>query len=440
MAATAAGCFTGKTGAFLAPMGLKASSSPPHRHIAPAAPHLPHANASIGTLKPSWRSQLLPALAIGVAGAAHGYACSRKVKKGLNSGLQKFKGNVTSLQAAVAGSAAQRVTAAAGIKIAGTGSCAPEATVTNDHLAEVIDTNDEWITQRTGIRRRHVLQPGEDLGQICTKAAQKALDSAGLAAEEVELVILATSSPDDIFGTATTVAVELGATNAVAFDLTAACSGFVFAMVTAAQYFRSGTVSSAVVIGADCLSRWVDWTDRSTCVLFGDGAGAVVLKATDADDDCLLGFELGSDGNGRCHLGVTANPGPEVSVGGGYHATPGAFKPLHMNGAEVYRFAIRRVPKVLKSMLMRHEIDGDDIDWLLLHQANRRIMDSAAKRFKIPKEKIICNLEEYGNTSAASIPLALDEAVRDGRVKPGNLVACVGFGAGLSWGGMLFRA
>eukprot|EP00403_Amphidinium_massartii_P035898 CAMPEP_0178435096 /NCGR_PEP_ID=MMETSP0689_2-20121128/33754_1 /TAXON_ID=160604 /ORGANISM="Amphidinium massartii, Strain CS-259" /LENGTH=422 /DNA_ID=CAMNT_0020057163 /DNA_START=85 /DNA_END=1353 /DNA_ORIENTATION=- len=329
--------------------------------------------------------------------------------------------------------------AVAGIKIAGTGKAVPEAVVSNDDLSEIVDTNDEWITQRTGIRRRCVVGAGESLASISVEAAKQALDSAGMDPEEVELVILATSTPDDLFGTATEIAHKLGAKQAVGMDLTAACSGFVFALVTASQYFRSGAVKSAVIIGADALSKWVDWSDRSTCVLFGDGAGAVVLRATDPKDDALIGFELGSDGGGKEHLGCYLGGDSPVKVGGGKEAVQGTYSPLYMNGKEVFRFATTRVPAVLKSMLARYEIESEDIDWLLLHQANRRIMDSAAKRFKIPQEKIICNLDKYGNTSAASIPLALDEAVRDGRVKPGQLVASVGFGAGLSWGGMLLR-
>ncbi|CAE8614630.1 unnamed protein product, partial [Polarella glacialis] len=242
----------------------------------------------------------------------------------------------------------------------------------------------------------------------------------------------------DIFGTAPALAAELGASRAIAFDLTAACSGFVFALVTASQYVRSGAVKTAVVVGADCLSRWVDWSDRGTCVLFGDGAGAVVITATSLDKDALLGFQLGSDGTGACHLGVTSTNTP-VDLGNGKQGSSSSYGKLAMNGKEVFRFATQKAPEVLTELLAKHEMSGEDVDWLLLHQANRRIMDSAAKRLGIPQEKIICNLDEYGNTSAASIPLALDEAVRDGRVKPGQLIACCGFGAGLSWGGMLLR-
>lgn len=310
--------------------------------------------------------------------------------------------------------------------------------VSNDDLAEIMDTNDEWIVQRTGIRRRHVLKPDESLATLAATAARQALESAQLPAEELDMVLLATSTPDDLFGTAPRIAADIGASRAVAFDLTAACSGFVFALVTAAQYVRSGAASSVLVVGADCLSRFVDWSDRTTCVLFGDGAGAVVLRATESENDALIGFQLGSDGKGGHHLGLPSSCA-SVKLGGGHHGGTGSFDPVRMNGKEVFRFATTRVPEVLTSLLARFNVDNEEIDWLLLHQANRRIMDSAAKRLKLPQEKIICNLDEYGNTSAASIPLALDEAVRDGRVKEGQLVACVGFGAGLSWGGLLLR-
>lgn len=328
--------------------------------------------------------------------------------------------------------------AVAGIKIVGTGSCAPEAVVTNDDLSEVVETSDEWIVQRTGIKCRHITSPTGSLSELALKAAQRSLEAAQISPDEVELVILATSTPDDLFGSATSVAAGLGAKNAVAFDLTAACSGFVFALTTAAQFFRTGAVKTAVVIGGDCLSRWIDWSDRSTCVLFGDGAGAVTLRATDAAHDSLIGFEMGSDGTGACHLGLKSK-GSSVSVGGGKEALQGSFQPLTMNGAEVFRFATSTVAKVLTSLLEKHDVSSEDVDWLLLHQANRRIMLSAAKKLRLPEEKILCNLDEYGNTSAASIPLALDEAVRDGRVKPGQLIAMAGFGAGLSWGGVLLR-
>lgn len=326
----------------------------------------------------------------------------------------------------------------AGMAVVGFGSAAPDSVVSNDNLSEIMDTSDEWIVQRTGIRNRHILKPGETLASLSALAAQRALEDAKMAPEDVELVILATSTPDDLFGSGPTVASQIGATNAVAFDLTAACSGFVFALSTAAQYVRTGAVKSAVVVGADCLSRFVDWNDRGTCILFGDGAGAVVVRACEPEKDALIGFDLGSDGRGACHLGLPFDVDP-VPLGAGATGGSASMKKLGMNGKEVFRFATSRVPEVLGRLLARHEVSPDEVDWLLLHQANRRIMDSAAKRLKIDKEKIICNLDEYGNTSAASIPLALHEAIQSGQVKRGQLIACCGFGAGLSWGGMLLR-
>jgi 3-oxoacyl-[acyl-carrier-protein] synthase-3 len=310
--------------------------------------------------------------------------------------------------------------------------------VTNDDLSEVMETSDEWIFQRTGIRRRHVMKPDESLSELAAEAGRKALEKSGVAADEVGLVVVATSSPEDMFGMATATAAELGCDNAVAFDLTAACSGFVFALVTAAQYVRTGAVKKAVVIGVDALSRYLDWDDRTTCVLFGDGAGAMVIEATEPENDALLGFEMGSDGKGAGSLGLRGGC-TSVKLGGGHEGGSAYLDKLQMNGKDVFRFATTTASGVLQDLLARLGKTGEDVDWLLLHQANRRIMDSAAKRLKIPEEKIICNLDEYGNTSAASIPLALDEAIKSGQVKKGHVIACSGFGAGLSWGGMLLR-
>ncbi|CAJ1408984.1 unnamed protein product [Effrenium voratum] len=257
-----------------------------------------------------------------------------------------------------------------GISVVGTGSAAPETVVSNDDLSEIMETNDEWISQRTGIRRRHVLRPEESLASLSAKAATKALEDAKISPEDVGMVIHATSTPDDIFGTGPQVASLIGAESAVAFDLTAACSGFVFALVTASQYVRSGAFKSVVIVGADCLSRWVDWSDRGTSVLFGDGAGAVVITATDAKDDALIGFELGSDGKGACHLGVLAD-NEAISLGGGKEAGSASYKKLGMNGKEVFRFATSRVPETLRKLLERHDVSAEEVDWLLLHQASK---------------------------------------------------------------------
>jgi 3-oxoacyl-[acyl-carrier-protein] synthase-3 len=259
---------------------------------------------------------------------------------------------------------------------------------------------------------------------------------AGVAPSEVDLIILATSTPDDLFGTASQIQGELGATKAVAFDLTAACSGFVFGTVTAAQFIRTGAYQTVLLIGADILSRWVDWSDRRTCVLFGDGAGAMVIQANESDR--LLGFELRSDGTQNYLLNL-AYKAESKALTDSVAVGQGTFQPITMNGQEVYRFAVKRVPEVIEKALFRSNLTVEQIDWLLLHQANQRILDAVAQRLKIPVDKVLSNMASYGNTSAASIPLALDEAVRAGKIKPGDVIASAGFGAGLTWGAAIFQ-
>ena len=324
----------------------------------------------------------------------------------------------------------------AGIAITGSGAATPSQVLTNNHLSQMVDTSDEWIQSRTGIRQRHLAAAGESLSQLSAKAAAAALSMAGIAPAEVDLIILATSTADDLFGSACQVQTLLGASQAVAFDLTAACSGFIFGLVTASQFLRTGTYRNAVVIGADILSRWVDWGDRTTCVLFGDGAGAIVCEA--ADVERLLSFELYSDGtqNGCLNLAYQGQQQPlteTIAVG------QGKYQPITMNGREVYRFAVAKVPEVVEKALFRANLTIADIDWLVLHQANQRILDAVADRLQVKREKVISNLGEYGNTSAASIPLALDEAVRQGKIKPGDTVVTSGFGAGLTWGAAIFQ-
>ncbi len=323
-----------------------------------------------------------------------------------------------------------------GIAITGSGSAAPATSLTNDELSQFVETSDEWIASRTGIKARRLAPPDCSLVQLATQAAQAAIDMANLPATEIDLIILATSTPDDLFGTASQIQHALGATRAVAFDLTAACSGFVFGMVTAAQFIRTGAYQNIVLIGGDILSRWVDWSDRRTCVLFGDGAGAVVLQANDVDR--LLGFELRSDGSlNRClNLAYQAD---SKELADGITIAQGGFHPVTMNGQEVYRFAVKRVPEVIEKALHYADLTVAQVDWLLLHQANQRILDSVADRLSIPSKKVISNLARYGNTSAASIPIALDEAVRQGSVKPGHTIAASGFGAGLTWGAAIFQ-
>lgn len=329
---------------------------------------------------------------------------------------------------------AQRV--GAGVAITGSGSSVPERYLDNDALSRVVDTSDEWIASRTGIRQRRLADAAGSLRAIATQAAQRALDMAGVSASEIDLIVLATSTPDDLFGSASQIQHDLGATQATAFDLTAACSGFVFGLVTAAQFIQNGVYRRALIIGADVLSRWVDWSDRRTCVLFGDGAGAVVMEARERDR--LLGFELRSDGTLNHCLNL-AYRGQDRELVDGVAIAQGTFQPITMNGQEIYRFAVKRVPEVIEKALFRAELTVDQVDWLVMHQANQRILDAVAERLGIPGEKVISNMASYGNTSAASIPLALDEAVRRGDIKPGDIIATAGFGAGLTWGAAVFR-
>jgi len=325
----------------------------------------------------------------------------------------------------------------AGIAITGCGSAAPATVLTNNHLAQMVETNDEWINTRTGMRNRHIASPTESLSQLSAVAAQQAIAMAGILVTDIDLIILATSTPDDLFGSACKVQGLIGATNAVAFDLTAACSGFVFALITAAQFIRTGVHKNVLIIGADVLSRWVDWSDRASCVLFGDGAGAIVCQGTQKNDR-LLGFEMYSKGSQNNSLNLNYASESKTLVEK-ITAQCGTYQPVTMNGREVYRFAVAKVPEAIGKAMFRANLTADDLDWLLLHQANQRIMDAVAKRLQIPLEKILSNISEYGNTSAASIPLALDAAVRSGKVKPGHIIAASGFGAGLTWGSAIFQ-
>jgi 3-oxoacyl-[acyl-carrier-protein] synthase-3 len=323
-----------------------------------------------------------------------------------------------------------------GIVLTGTGSAVPDQCLDNHQLNQMVVTCDDWIKSRTGIHRRHLLPAKNSLTTMATEAAQKAIDMAGITAQDLELIILATSTPDDLFGNASQIQARLGATQAVAFDLTAACSGFVFGLVTAAQFMRTGTYQNVLLIGAEVLSRWVDWSDRRTCILFGDGAGAVVLQASEYD--YLLGFQLHTNGTQNQHLKLEFQEEEKVLVDN-ISVGQGTYKPIAMNGQEVYRFAVQKVPEVIEKALFRAGLDVKQVDWLLMHQANQRILEAVAERLGIPDEKIISNLANYGNTSAASIPLALDEAVRRGQIKAHDVVALAGFGAGLSWGAAIFE-
>lgn len=323
-----------------------------------------------------------------------------------------------------------------GVSLVGSGSARLAVSLSNDELGQIVDTSDDWIATRTGIRQRFLAESQDSLASLAANAGRSALTMSDLAPTDLDLIILATSTPDDLFGSAAQVQANLGASRAVAFDLTAACSGFVFALVTAAQYLRTGVYQNVLVIGADVLSRWTDWGDRRTCVLFGDGAGAVVLKASDRDR--LLGFELRSDGslNGCLTLAYQSESQALVNA---KTVQKGTFQPIMMNGKEVYRFAVTRVPEILEKALFHAGLTAADVDWLLLHQANQRILDAVANRLSIDPEKVVSNMARYGNTSAASIPIALDESIRAGNIKSGDIIASSGFGAGLTWGAAIFE-
>jgi len=330
----------------------------------------------------------------------------------------------------------------------GIGHAAPKTVITNTDLESVVETDDEWIRTRTGIAQRRVLTSGESLRALGVEASKQALEMAGVSAEDIDVVICATSSPEDMFGDATAIAHEIGcSTHTMAFDLTAACSGFLFGSVTAGQFLSSPNtkLKNALVIGADALSRCVDWEDRNACILFGDGAGAMVVtnQKDESEDETkpgLLGYAAHSNGQGYPDLNCLYKGDPvEVSTPEPITLENGNYDNLAMNGQNVYKFATREVPRVVSEALEEADLTPDDVDWLLLHQANIRIMDVVAKRLKIPKEKIITNLASYGNTSAGSIPIALSEAVRSGQVKKGDVIACAGFGAGLSWGSAIMR-
>jgi 3-oxoacyl-[acyl-carrier-protein] synthase III len=323
-----------------------------------------------------------------------------------------------------------------GVTFIGCGAATPAQTVTNDDLSLFMDTSDEWIASRTGIRRRRLSNGTDSLVSLGAAAAQQALAMAGIQAIDLDLILLATSTPDDLYGSACQIQAQIGSSRAVAFDLSAACSGFVFALVTAAQFLQTGAYQNVLVIGGDMHSRWVDWQDRNSCVLFGDGAGAVVMRAGEREN--LLGFELCSDGtqSDSLHLRYQSQPQaltPDLTV------HQGAFGRLKMNGKEVYRFAVNRVPEALDKVLYKARLTVADLDWLILHQANQRIMDAVADRIGLPASKIVSNVAEYGNTSAASIPIALNAAVRSGQIKNGDTIATSGFGAGLSWGAAILN-
>ena len=304
------------------------------------------------------------------------------------------------------------------MKILGTGSSLPQKIVSNDDLAQVMDTSDEWISSRTGIRNRHIAVE-ETTTSMSVDAAKKALADAAVAAEEIDLIIAATVSSDYIFPTlACEIQAAIGAVNATAFDIGAGCSGFLFALATADAYFATGRCRKALILGAETLSKMMDWSDRSTCVLFGDGAGAAVLSAE------------GSDGSGGMALKCENRPVRNLYRQGAL----AHYAFTEMNGSEVYKFAVRTVPKAISEALNKANVSEDEVSIYLLHQANLRIIESVAKRLHQPMEKFPTNLEECGNVSAASVPILLDKVRKDGMIGKGDKIVLAGFGAGLTWG------
>ncbi len=313
------------------------------------------------------------------------------------------------------------------------GAYLPERVVTNDDLAATLDTSDAWIQERTGIRQRHLAAPGELTSDLATTAGRRALERAGIAAEAVDLVIVATSTPDHTFpATATAVQRKLGIGTSIAFDMQAVCAGFAYALATADNFIKVGQAETALVIGAETFSRILDWTDRSTCVLFGDGAGAVVLTAGEgsgtARDEGILATALAADGRHYAHLQVDGGPSSTQTVG---H--------LRMNGREVFRHAVGELSSAAERVLGQVGLGIDAIDWLIPHQANRRIIDAVGKRLAVPAAKVVVTVADHANTSAASIPLALDQLYSSGRLERGDLLLMNAMGGGFAWGAALAR-
>lgn len=318
--------------------------------------------------------------------------------------------------------------------ITGWGMSVPEPVLTNDDLAKIVDTNDEWIRERTGIRERRIARENDFPSTLGTAAALKALEVANLKPTDVDLIICATSTPEHIFpATACLIQDQLGATKAGAFDLLAACSGFIYGLNMAAQSIRSGAIKNAVVIGTETLSRFVDWEDRNTCILFGDGAGAFVLQASDQPGG-VLSAVMHSDGSGGNLLTLPAGgsryPATEATIREGRHY-------IYMDGREVFRFATKVMASSTEEVLKSAGLTKNDVNVIIPHQANSRIIDAAARGLKLPIERFVVNVERYGNTSTASIPIATVEGIEKGRLKKGDKVVFVGFGAGLTWGALL---
>jgi 3-oxoacyl-[acyl-carrier-protein] synthase III len=312
--------------------------------------------------------------------------------------------------------------------VLGTGSALPRRRVTNDELAQTVDTTDQWIVERTGIRARYVAGEGETTASLATDAARKALDHAGVAATDIDLIVLATATPDQTFpSSATKIQATLGIDDCVAFDVHAVCTGFLYALTVADSMLRSGNAHKALVIGAETFSRILDWEDRATCVLFGDGAGALVLGVEETESG-ILTTRLHADGRHNDLLFVDGGP-----------STTGTVGKLRMKGREVFRHAVVNLAEVMNEVLAAAGLTSADVDWLVPHQANARILDATAKKLGLPKEKVVMTVAEHANTSAASVPLAFDTAVKDGRIKRGDVVVLEAMGGGFTWGAAALR-
>ena len=317
-------------------------------------------------------------------------------------------------------------------RIAGTGSFLPANVVTNADLAKMVDTSDEWVAARTGIRQRHLAAEGETTGDLAFGAAKAALEAAGVDARDIDLLIVGTTTPDLIFpSTACLLQHRLGANGCPAFDVNAACSGFIYALTVADKFIRSGSAKTALVVGAETLSRMIDWSDRSTCVLFGDGAGAVVLKAS--EEAGILSTHVHADG---AYKELLWNP-VGVSVGFTHEHNHGVR--VVMQGSEVFKVAVKTLDRVVEETLAANGIDRHAIDWLIPHQANLRIIQATAKRLDMPMDRVVVTVDKHGNTSSASVPLALDHGIRSGRIQRGQLLLLEAFGGGFTWGSALVR-
>lgn len=320
-----------------------------------------------------------------------------------------------------------------GVKLSGVASQVPSKVVTNNDLAEFLDTNDDWITERTGIKQRHVCLDNEDGLTLSTTACKKILDSTGINPEDIDLIVVATSTPDCLYpSTACRLQAELSADNAVCFDLSAACSGFIYSVLTASQFIQLGTYKKALVVGVDIHSRFMDWEDRSTAILFGDGAGAVLLEQTDINNNELLGSHLESDGKGGADLCLKTT-GVKYPSGKNTQEVD----TVYMNGRKIYQFAVRKVPAIINEVSAKAGIETSEINYLLCHQANQRILDAVTDRMGWESGRCLSNIAKYGNTSAASIPLVWDEF--QDSIKTGDIICLAGFGAGLTAGSILWQ-